>query len=42
MVYTDPNETYEAPTVTDLGRLEDLTRGTQIPGATMEQSSMKT
>jgi hypothetical protein len=42
MVLMNSNETYEPPTVTDLGRLEDLTRGTQVPGATMEQNSMKT
>ena len=42
MVHTDPNETYEAPTVTDLGRLEDLTRGQTVPLATMEQNAMKT
>ena len=31
---------YEAPTVTDLGRLEDLTKGAAV-GLT-EQNSMKT
>jgi len=31
---------YEAPTVTDLGRLEDLTHG--ATGGLMEQNSMKT
>jgi hypothetical protein len=34
------SEAYEAPTVLDLGSLEDLTRGAD--GGTMEQNSMKT
>ncbi len=33
-------EAYEAPTVTDLGRLEDLTHGAGV--GLMEQNSMKT
>jgi hypothetical protein len=31
---------YEAPTVTDLGTLEELTKGAM--GGTMEQNEMKT
>lgn len=42
MENTKPTDAYEPPIVTELGRLEDLTLGTQVPGGTMENNLMKT
>ena len=42
MEKTKRSDAYEAPKVTELGRLEDLTLGTNDPAGTMENNLMKT